>query len=514
MRRFALLLVALLSALVAGPALVPGRPAAADASGQVAGMTLASTPQTESTTDAASRMKSDGINTVSLFVWWWTDTAQSTTLAPYGGTEPDAQLSAKIAAIRAAGMKVILVPIFLCGTCEGGWRGVMQPSDLNAFFASYTQFMDHYAALAQADGVWLLFAGSEMTTLEGQTPQWESVISSVRQVYTGLVGYEQNWDVLAHPQFLSDVDVVGVSAYFPLDDGASPTESQLLADWTNSHAAAFPGRNWVGDVTHLANATGKPILFGEVGYMDSTYGGRQPFLNSFSSQDDQLQADLYQALLQTFSGYSWWMGVSWWAWSDNPADTTRTPLGKPAEQLLQKWYAQGWRPSSADPGSGQAAGTSPTGAQPTGAQAGGTDPTGGQGTTTTEGVRGGPVPGAASSPALSAARSGVLPAEAAPTAPTVPTGHSRSAPTGAGALAAGPALSTGGATGPADRAVVAAAVDSRGAGFYGVAGVAALALVLVAGQLLAGLTRRPALADALARRRSAVTEHLRSVPQR
>ncbi|HEX5268337.1 MAG TPA: hypothetical protein VFW24_16335 [Acidimicrobiales bacterium] len=514
MRRIPLLLVALLALLVATPALVPSRPAAADG-GQVAGMVLSSRGQTQSTAEAVSRMKADGINTVSLFVWWWTDNPQSTTLAPYGQTEPDAQLSAQIATVRQAGLKVILVPIFYCGSCEGGWRGVMQPSDDNAFFASYQQFIDHYARLAQADGVWLLFAGSEMTTLEGMTPQWQSVISSVRQNYSGLVGYEQNWDVLAHPQFLSDVDVVGVSAYFPLDDGAQPTVSQLVADWSNSHAAADAGRNWVGDLTHLANTTGKPILFGEVGYMDSTYAGRQPFLNSFTAADSQLQADLYQALLQTFSGYSWWMGVSWWEWSDNPADSNRTPMGQPAEQLLQKWYAQGWRPSNADPTGAPATGTSagsPTVGSPTTLGSA----SGGHGTTTTTGA--GLPGGAVSSPALAGA-TGRLPSEAAPSAPAVPGRGTRPGGAAPGVLAAGPALSAdgstpGGAGVPGQAVLATSGISGRGPGFYTAAAVAALALALAAAQLLADLTRRPALAEARARRRSAVTEHLRSIPQR
>ena len=517
MRRLLLLLVALLALVTATPALVPGRPAAA-AGGQVAGMVLSSTGQNESTADAVSRMKADGINTVSLFVWWWADNPQSTSLAPYSGTEPDAQLSSQIATIRQAGLKVILVPIFYCGTCEGGWRGVMQPSDDNAFFASYTQFIDHYARLAQADGVWLLFAGSEMTTLEGQTSQWQNVISSVRQNFTGLVGYEQNWDVLAHPQFLSDVDVVGVSGYFPLDDGPSPTVSQLVADWSNSHAAAYAGRNWVGDLTHLANTTGKPILFGEVGYMDSTYAGRQPFLNSFFAPDTQLQADLYQALLQTFSGYSWWMGVSWWEWSDSGADADRSPIGKPAETLLQKWYAQGWRPTSADPTPTQAAGSSPAGGQTTTVPGTGGAPAGGRATTTTEGVPASPLAGAASSPALSRS-GGTLPSESAPSAPSVPgrrgAGSGATAP---GVQAAGPALAGGGSAPTADsssgRVVLAVSGSGPDAGFYALAAVAALALALVGGQLLADLARRPALAEARARRRSAVTERLSSVPQR
>jgi len=355
-RARSLAVLAALGALVLTAVL--GAPARA-AGGQVQGMVVSGLGQSGSPGAAMSRLRGDGVNTVSLFVWWWTDGPTSTTIRPYDGTESDAALSDQIAAARANGERVILTPVIYCAACEGQFRGVMNPSDLPGFFASYRTFIDHYAQLAQNDGVWLLFAGSEMTDLEGQTDQWEAVLGSARQYFSGLVGYEQNWDVVAHPQFLGDVDVVGVSAYFPLDDAADPSVDQLVADWSNSHASAYAGRNWIGDLTHLANITGKPILFGEAGYMSTQYAARQPFLNAFYSPDPQLQANLYQALLQAFSSYSWWMGVAWWEWSDNAGDAQRTPLGQPAEALLARWYAQGWRPG-APTGSSGSTGVTPT----------------------------------------------------------------------------------------------------------------------------------------------------------
>jgi len=351
--------VALAGALVLALTLaMAGRPAGADSTGgKVAGMVVSTLGQTESPATAMSQLAADGVNTVSLFVWWWADQPTSTSLSPYGGTQSDASVTTEIDAAHAAGLKVILTPIFVCGGCQGGWRGVMEPSSIPQFFASYRAFMDHYAQLAQADGVWLLFLGSEMTSLEGQTAQWESVITSARQYYSGQVGYEQNWDVIGQPQFLNDVDVVGVSAYFPLDDSADPSVSQLLADWTDSRNSTYQGHNWVGSLIHLADSTNKPILFGEVGYMASDYAASQPFDNNYVDDNPTLQANLYQALLQTFSGYSWWMGVSWWEWSDASADAQRTPKGKAAETLLHNWYVNGWRPAGAVTGNGQTGST-------------------------------------------------------------------------------------------------------------------------------------------------------------
>ena len=342
--------------------------------GKVAGMVMSTLGQSESQSTAMNAVAADGVNTVSLFVWWWAQQPSSNSLAPFDATESDASLTSDIAAAHAAGLKVVLTPIFLCGGCEGGWRGVMQPSNVPAFFASYRAFMNHYAQLAQADNVWLLFVGSEMTSLQGQTAQWESVISGARQYYSGKIGYEQNWDVVGQPQFLSDVDVVGVSAYYPLDDAAEPSEAQLLADWTNSQNATYKGHNWVGGLQHLASSTGKPILFGEVGYMASDYAASHPFDNNFINVNPTLQANLYQALLTTFSGYSWWMGVTWWDWTDSAGDD-RTPRGRAAETLLHNWYLDGWRPAttSSAGGTGGSGGTgSGTGLTGTGSTGTGT----------------------------------------------------------------------------------------------------------------------------------------------
>ena len=393
------------SAPPAASAAAPAPPGIASVSdgtlGKVAGMAI---PNVDPQSSAAEvgRLRSDGINTISLFVWWWADNQSSNSVHPCSATnqgcdqtESDSALELQMAAARQVGMKVILVPIFYCGGCEGGWRGTMQPSDVNAFFQSYRAFIDHYAQLAQANGVSTLFIGSEMTSLESQTAQWRQVISEARGYFSGQVGYEENWDVIGHAQFVSAVDLIGISAYFPLDDSPSPNLGQIVGDWTNSQASATAGRNWVGAVTHLATSTGKPILFGEVGYMSGDYAARQPFLNFQGNANWQLQSDLYQSVLESFETKSWWAGAVWWEWfltSDAPNDDDRSPRGKTAEVLLQRWYAQGWRPTAPDqpvalaPGSHEASALAARSAATGGTPAGGHAVTGGRAPTATAGA--------------------------------------------------------------------------------------------------------------------------------
>ncbi|MHB1854001.1 MAG: glycoside hydrolase family 113 [Acidimicrobiales bacterium] len=319
--------------------------------GKVAGMAIPNVSQQQSPNEIA-RLHSDGLNTVSLFVWWLMDKQNSDSLAPDykdGTTETDANLELQMTASEQAGMHVILVPIFYCGGCQGGWRGTIAPANPAAWFVSYQGFINHYADIAQSYGATTLFIGSEMTSMENYTSNWDSVISNARTYFSGQIGYEENWDVIGHAKFVSNVDLIGVSAYFPLDSAKSPALSDLLGDWTSSHGTGYSGRNWVRALRQLAATSGKPILFGEVGYMSGDYAANQPFLNYFSTTNWQLQSDLYQALLETFSNEPWWDGVVWWEWfvsSDTTSDNSRTPRGKTAETMLSRWYAQGLRPTN------------------------------------------------------------------------------------------------------------------------------------------------------------------------
>jgi len=298
-----------------------------------------------------AHLKADGINTVSLFVWWLAPSRTGDTLTPYSGTTGDDALTTEIGAARRLGLAVTLTPLFYCADCEGGWRGTMAPADMDGFFRSYGAFIDHYARLAAAQGVGTLYVGSEMTSLETEATHWRSLIAAVRADFHGTIAYEENWDVAGRAPFLSDVDLIGISAYFPLDDAPAPTLSHLLADWSSSQASAAYGSDWVSKLDHLAASTGKPIVFGEAGYMSGDYAAKQPFLNFEGQPDWQLQSDLYQALLETFSSRSWWAGAVWWEWGKADgliADSGRSPGGKTAEILLKRWYAEGARPARPD----------------------------------------------------------------------------------------------------------------------------------------------------------------------
>jgi hypothetical protein len=92
------------------------------------------------------------------------------------------------------------------------------------------------------------------------------------------------------------------------------------------------------------------VLFTEIGYPSQDGVNRHPWESGFYAPLDlQEQADLYQALLQTFYNQSWFAGVYFFPWETDPfmggpCDLTATPHDKPAEDVLRQWYGAQPRP--------------------------------------------------------------------------------------------------------------------------------------------------------------------------
>lgn len=342
--------------------------------GKIAGMGVAPPDNAPPEAMAAefNRLHSDGLNTVSIDVWWDLDGVHANRMHPGELTQPDPALDALILAAHTAHLGVILTPKLWCPACLATnhftWRGMIRPSDPHLWFANYRSFIDHYAQLAQRDGVWLFYVGSEYDSLQVDqfANEWRAVAAESRRFFSGFQAYEANYGNWPSVHFWDAVDIVGISAYQPLNDDPDPSFDTLMAGWQSSQDSRFSGRQWFNEMATLAAQTRKPLLFGEAGYHSSTYAGRAGADAKGGPQADfALQANLYRALLQTFEGQPWWLGVVWWEWrlssGQSNSDTEYTPRGKAAESLLKAWYANGWRPG--DPG-GPPGGTGPSSVVP------------------------------------------------------------------------------------------------------------------------------------------------------
>lgn len=284
------------------------------------------------------RMALDGVNTLTIYVYEFVDGPTSTSLHPGLMTPSDTELQAVIALAHASGMDVTLSPLpwkenpYI-------WRGTFQPSDVGAFFDSWRTVVNHYADLAQANGVTMLAIGSEQNTLQQYKDQWEETAAQARQHFSGLLTYLSTIDdaVFKIP-FWDAVDVVSVSPYLPVSGEAVPTYDEMRAAWL---------KNNIPYLQRLHDQTQKPVFLAETGYVSAQYLGVHPYEPHPSSVPAaQAQADAYRALLDAFdtANPSWLYGIQWFSWDIPRAsilDTSFTPRDKPAECVLAQHWGSG-----------------------------------------------------------------------------------------------------------------------------------------------------------------------------
>jgi hypothetical protein len=276
-----------------------------------------------------------GVNMVLFDVWWVVHEGTSSVSPEPVESIDDNLLRTAIRQARSKGMHVALMPKFSARPGHG-WRGHFKPKFREVFWRSYRGMINHYAQLGREEGVRLLFVGSEMAALDTEEAEWRQVIREARARFPGLISYNENQDATRPTQITwwDAVDIVSSTGYFPLTGTKAPGIKELKTRWEQTG---------VRKLLDMAVTTGKPVMLGEVGYMASSYTGREPYAESYGDYRPDLQLRAYQAMLEVLYRYPWYAGEFWWSWNGNPY---RTPKDKPAEDLLKAWYAWGWRPGS------------------------------------------------------------------------------------------------------------------------------------------------------------------------
>ncbi len=300
-----------------------------------------STPAGTASQDA---LAATGASWAGVLVTWYQADASATNIAPNPNSTPtDAAVVAAIQEFHAKGLKVMLKPHV--DAADGSWRGTFQPTDVDAWFQSYTAFIEHFATLAEDNHVEMLCMGTEFVDLSGAVnrDRWLAVIAAIRALYSGPLTYAANAtsgnDEFKSVSFWDQVDVLGLDAYFPLTDHDNPTLAQLVAAWSSNRY----GENIVADVLNFAGAhPGKPVIFTEIGYRSATGTNSRPWDWGYIAPPNNIeQQNCYEALYEVWSPRNAVMqGNFWWAWSvPAPAagNTDYTPWQKPAQTILEAW---------------------------------------------------------------------------------------------------------------------------------------------------------------------------------
>ena len=308
--------------------------------------------------DAAfDRLAALNVNWISQTPFGWQQSADSpeVVLATSGRVwwgESDEGLADAARRARQRGIRTILKPhVWIRDRGDGRWRGNIDfstPEEWDRWWASYRRFILHYAELAESTGMEALCIGTELRSAVLNRPEaWRRLIEDVRSVYAGELSYSANWyREFEEVPFWDALDYIGIQVYFPLADsaGVALTLDELRAAWA-PHAEL---------IESVQRRVGKPVLFTEVGYRSTADAAVEPWVwRSDAPVDIELQATCYEAMFRTFWRMPWFAGVHVWKWF--PEGSMRfggrrarrfarqrergfTPQGKPAEQVLARWY--------------------------------------------------------------------------------------------------------------------------------------------------------------------------------
>lgn len=238
------------------------------------------------------------------------------------------------------GIKVMLKPQIWIGRGEfTGYISMKNEKDWKMFEQNYRDMILLYAKLAQEIQVEMFCIGTELSNFVSKRPEfWRSLILSVKEVYSGELTYAENWDKIDKVPFWSDVDYIGVDAYFPVSEEKTSTLKGLKTSW----------QPILQNLEALSNTQNKPILFTEFGYRSINYAGKQPWDSSrIDGQYNETNQDiLLKGLFENIWDRPWFAGGFLWKWFHNSnrhsnlQNNRFNVQNKKAESSVRNYYAK------------------------------------------------------------------------------------------------------------------------------------------------------------------------------
>ena len=235
---------------------------------------------------------------------------------------------------HAQGYKVMLKPQVWIFRGWVGEYGCESEEEWINWESSYKKFILTFARLADSLDVELFCLGTEYKRATKERGEyWEKLIHQVRSVYKGQLTYAANWDEFQDITFWTELDYIGIDAYFPLSEKSTPEISELLYAW-------IPIKS---ELRNLADSLQMKVLLTEFGYKSvDGASGKQWALRS-QPLNLEVQRRSYLALFESLWSESWLSGGFVWKWQFRSRaggidDRGYTPQGKPALEVLKQIY--------------------------------------------------------------------------------------------------------------------------------------------------------------------------------
>ena len=246
------------------------------------------------------------------------------------GIEKSAEL------FKANNFKIMLKPQIWIPNGFTGNIKMDSEKDWLIFEKNYEKFILDYAKIAASTNCEILCIGTELNDfVTNRTSFWNQLIKKIRNVYSGKITYAENWDTFEKVPFLSEIDFIGIDAYFPLTNEKTPTLKSLAKAW-------IPVKS---RIEKLSKKFDKKVIFTEYGYQSKDFTANEPWDHSKKQNVNLLaQQNSLAILLATFWNEPWFEGGFLWKWYDNhnqvggKFDRDYTIQNKSMELLLGNFY--------------------------------------------------------------------------------------------------------------------------------------------------------------------------------
>jgi hypothetical protein len=271
-------------------------------------------------------------------------------------TPSDEQIAFFVREARARGLVVTLKPLIdetaIRQTTPAGrpnWRGGIEPADPARFFAHYAAVFRDFAELAALSGASRLVIGTEMNSLEAPRYEghWRDIIATIRSAVGADVAliYGQNWNPdHPYPAWLTELDELGVDAYYPLLGVNDQATAADLVNAFNHAVVPAMGMTPREELERLkARFPGKKLRILEMGIPSTAGRYAAPWRTEDGVVNLTIQATYTEAACE-FLGPGLTDGIYWWAYGlwdpqDPLNDGSHDIVGKPAEQTLARCFA-------------------------------------------------------------------------------------------------------------------------------------------------------------------------------
>jgi len=256
----------------------------------------------------------------------------------FGETKEGAKQYAN--ALQKSGIRIMIKPqIWVWRGEYTGFIEMANESDWKLLEDSYSKFILEYALLAHELQAEILCIGTELEKFVVNRPDyWFNLIIEIKKIYKGKLTYAANWDEFKRTPFWSQLDYIGVDAYFPISDSVTPTIEECIEGW-KVHKTV------IKDISEKYN---KPILFTEFGYRSVDFTAKEPWKSdrSMTTVNLEAQTNTTEALFQEFWCEEWFVGGFIWKWFHNYENSGGennnqfTPQNKPVEAIIKEYFSR------------------------------------------------------------------------------------------------------------------------------------------------------------------------------